>query len=178
MSQVRDVTATFTTGSGLNCPCTIFPATAVPAIIADSDTSAVELGMKFRASVSGTITAIRFYKGAANTGTHVGNLWTSTGTLLGTVTFTNETASGWQQATLPTPVAIQANTTYVVSYHTTVGRYAANNTYFGSAIVNGPLTALASGASSGNGVYRYGAGGFPTQTYNASNYWVDVVFRP
>ena len=25
------------------------------------------------------------------------------------------------------------------------------------------------------GVYLYGAGGFPTQTYNASNYWVDVV---
>ena len=83
--------------------------------------------MKFQASVPGTITGIRFYKGATNTGTHVGTLWTSTGTLLGSVTFTNETASGWQQATLPTPVTIQANTTYVVSYHTTVGRYAANN---------------------------------------------------
>ncbi len=44
--------------------------------------------------------------------------------------------------------------------------------------VNGPLTALADGAGGGNGVYLYGAGGFPTQTYNATNYWVDVVFRP
>jgi hypothetical protein len=178
MSQVRDVTATFTTSSGLTCPCSVFPATAVPAIIADADTSAVELGMKFQASVPGTITGIRFYKGATNTGTHVGSLWTSTGMLLGRVTFTNETTSGWQQATLPTAVAIQANTTYVVSYHTDVGRYAFTGAYFGAPIVNGPLTALASGASGGNGVYLYGAGGFPTQTYNASNYWVDVVFRP
>jgi hypothetical protein len=173
-----DVTWSFTTGGGLNCPCSVFPATAVPAILADADTSAVELGMKFQASVPGTITGLRFYKSATNTGTHIGTLWTSTGTRLGTVTFANETASGWQQATLPTPVAIQANTTYVVSYHTTVGRYSANNAYFGSAIVNGPLTALADGAAGGNGVYLYGAGGFPTQTYQASNYWVDVVFGP
>jgi hypothetical protein len=168
-------TSSFTTGA-LNCPCSVFPASAVPIGITINDPAAIELGMKFQASVPGTITAIRFYKGATNTGTHVGTLWTSTGTQLGTVTFANETVSGWQQATLPIPVAIQANTTYVVSYHTTVGRYSANNSYFGSAIVNGPLTALASGASSGNGVYLYGSGGFPTQTYNASNYWVDVVF--
>jgi serine/threonine protein kinase len=158
-----DVTWTFTTasgGGGLTCPCTVFPASAVPAIIADPDPNAVELGMKFQASVPGQITAIRFYKGATNTETHVGNLWSSTGTQLRTVTFTNETASGWQQATLPTPVAIQANTTYVVSYHTTVGRYAATGAYFGSPIVNGPLTALADGAAGGNGVYLYGAGGF------------------
>jgi hypothetical protein len=41
---------------------------------------------------------------------------------------------------------------------------------------NPPLQALADGVSGGNGVYGYGVGGFPTQTYNASNYWVDVVF--
>jgi GNAT superfamily N-acetyltransferase len=29
--------------------------------------------------------------------------------------------------------------------------------------------------SGGNGVYLYGSDGFPTATYNASNYWVDVV---
>ena len=40
-----------------------------------------------------------------------------------------------------------------------------------------PLPALADGASGGNGVYKYGTSGFPTQTFNASNYWVDVVFN-
>src|SRR5262249_53111978 len=28
----------------------------------------------------------------------------------------------------------------------------------------------------GNGVYAYGTGGFPASSYNATNYWVDVVF--
>ena len=39
-------------------------------------------------------------------------------------------------------------------------------------MTNGPLTALASG-----GVYAYGSGNaFPSTTFNASNYWVDVVY--
>jgi len=104
-----------------SCPCTIWNGTTGPTLASASDSNAVELGVKFRTTVNGYITALRFYKGPANTGTHVGNLWTSTGSLLASVTFTNETASGWQQATLPSPVAITANTTYVASYHTNVG---------------------------------------------------------
>ena len=135
------------------------------------------MGVKFRADVAGSITALRFYKGATNTGTHVGNLWTSTGTLLASVTFTNETASGWQQATLPSPVPITANTTYVASYHTTVGRYAVSSSYFATTGVdNPPLHALSTTAGGGNGVYRRGpAGSFPNATYQGENYWVDVV---
>ena len=59
--------------------------------------------MKFKADVNGEITAIRFYKSTANTGTHIGNLWTLSGTKLASVTFSNETATGWQQATFATP---------------------------------------------------------------------------
>ena len=40
----------------------------------------------------------------------------------------------------------------------------------------GQLHALRNGDSAGNGVYLYGTGGFPTDTYFLSNYWVDVVF--
>ena len=94
-------------------------------------------------------------------------------------TFTNETASGWQQVNFATPVAINANTTYVASYHTTVGHYSLNANYFaGGGVDNGQLHALANSVSA-NGVYRYGASNlFPNQTWNASNYWVDVVFQP
>ena len=49
---------------------------------------------------------LRFYKSAANIGSHVGNLWSTAGTLLATVTFSGETASGWQQANFRTPVLI------------------------------------------------------------------------
>jgi hypothetical protein len=94
------------------------------------------------------------------------------------VTFSGETSSGWQQANFDRPVPISANTTYVASYHTTVGRYSADVGYFSSrSVSNPPLRALSNGAG-GNGVYRYGASGFPNQTYQGSNYWVDVVFMP
>src|SRR4030095_200688 len=161
-----------------NCPCSIWSPTTTPTNANVNDPSAVELGVKFRANTAGSITGIRFYKGAQNTGTHIGNLWTRTGTKLATATFTNETASGWQQANFSNPVNITANTTYIASYYAPVGRYAADNNYFASsATVNGPLTALRNGTDGGNGVYKYGTSGFPTFSFQSSNYWVDVVFQ-
>jgi hypothetical protein len=175
-----DLTWTFTTADAP--PATnysIWAPTATPANPLENDGDALELGLKFRSDSDGVITGVRFYKGgAANGGTHVGHLWTGSGTLLGTVTFASETASGWQQALFPTPIPITANTTYVVSYFAPQGHYAANWNYFASSGVdNGPLRALSNALAGGNGVYRYGpTGGFPTGTYQSSNYWVDVVF--
>jgi hypothetical protein len=133
--------------------------------------------MKFTSDVAGRVTGVRFYKGASNTGSHIGNLWSSTGQLLATVTFANETASGWQQATFSQPVTITAGTIYVVSYHTNVGFYSADSGYFTTALNNAPLHGVANGTSP-NGVYAYGGTQFPTGSYNATNYWVDVVFSP
>ncbi len=93
----------------------------------------MELGVKFQASTNGTITGIRFYKGSLNTGTHVGDLWSSTGTLLASATFTNETASGWQQVDFSNPVQITAGATYIASYHTTTGEYSDTPDYFSNA---------------------------------------------
>lgn len=153
--------------------------TPPPAIFSDSDTSAVELGVKFQTGVAGCITGLRFYKGGtSNTGPHVGHLWTENGQLLATATFSNESSSGWQQATLATPVSVDPGTTYVASYHAPGGHYSVNDGYFGTAVDSGDLTALADGASDDNGVYAYGPpGSFPTRGYLQSNYWVDVVFR-
>ncbi len=172
------VTWTFTTAAAATgCPCTIWPDNTVPADPAHADNSAVELGVKFRSNQPGYITGIRFYKGTGNTGTHVGSLWTSGGTRLSSATFTGETATGWQQATFGAPVSVTANTTYVASYYAPVGRYALNGNYFtNSATTRGPLTALQNGTAGGNGVYKYGASGFPNSTFQSSNYWVDVVF--
>jgi hypothetical protein len=159
-----------------SCPCTIWsPSTTATG---PNDPNAVEVGVKFRSEVDGFITGLRFYKLAANNGTHVGHLWTAGGTQLAAATFTGETASGWQEVTLASPVAITGNTTYVASYHTTSGNYAATGGYFASSGVdNPPLHALQNGVDGGNGVYRYGTSGFPTDTFNSSNYWVDVVFN-
>ena len=144
-----------------------------------ADSAAIEVGVKFRAATDGFITGIRFYKGGtANSGTHRGRLWSASGTQLATANFSGETASGWQQVTFAQPVAVTAGTTYVASYYAPKGRYSITENYFTTATSSGPLTALASGTDGGNGVFRYGTGGgFPTNSWNASNYWVDVVFR-
>lgn len=156
----------------------LFGTNDVPTTVRVNDQSPVELGMKFQSDVAGWVTGIRFYKGPLNTGTHTGSLWTASGTLLGTVTFTGETASGWQTATLAQEVEIAANTTYVVSYHTN-GNYSATSNGFANSITRDHLTALSSAVSGGNGVYAYGPGGvFPTNSYNNTNYYVDVAFRP
>ena len=159
---------------------TIWPTTAVPGTVDGGPDSAVELGVKFRSDVAGSITGIRFYKATANKGTHLGNLWSSNGTLLASATFTGESASGWQQVNFATPVTIAANTIYVASYHVTVGHYSEDLSYFTSkGVDNPPLHALTNGVSGGNGVYAYGAtSAFPNQTWNAANYWMDVVFQP
>jgi hypothetical protein len=155
---------------------TIWDSSAVPATPANNDTASVELGVKFRSDVAGAITAIRFYKGTGNTGTHIGRLWSATGDLKGQVTFTSETATGWQQANFATPIPIEANTTYVASYLAPNGRYSSTSAGLASSVDRAPLHALASGGAGGNGVYAYGTGGFPTGSWNSTNYWVDVVF--
>jgi chitodextrinase len=150
--------------------------TAAPVSPTNPDYQAVEVGLQFKSDVAGAITGIRFYKGEGASGARVGHLWSASGALLASVTFTSETDSGWQEADFSTPVAIDANTTYVASYHADLGQYAADNNYFTtSGVENGPLHALA-GA---NGVYAYGdAASFPTQSYKSTNYWVDVAFAP
>src|SRR6266545_6782730 len=160
------------------CPCSVWPASATPGTPSEPDNASVELGMKVRADSNGFVTGVRFYKGSGNTGTHLGRLWSRTGTMLATVTFTGETASGWQQANFTSPVAVAAGTTYVVSYYAPAGHYSADNNFFTAAVDNAPLHALANGTDGGNGVYRYGnGGGFPSSTWEASNYWVDVVYN-
>ena len=145
-----------------------------PANPADPDGSSVELGMAFQTAQAGEVTAIRFYKGVGNGGTHTGSLWNAAGTRIATVTFANETATGWQTALLATPVALTVGQQYVVSYLAPQGHYAATGGYFQSAASSGPLTAPADG----NGRYRYGTGGtMPTFTWNRTNYFVDLVFK-
>ena len=140
-----------------------------------NDQSSVTLGLKFFSDVPGAVTGLRFYKGSNNTGTHVGALWSSAGAKLASVTFSSETASGWQQATFSSPVNITANTTYVVSYLAPMGSYADQQNYSWSSLNAVPLHV----SGSSPGVFAYGTStSFPSGTWNASNYFVDLVFVP
>ena len=146
---------------------------AIPSVQSDPDRVSVELGLRFSASVSGSITGVRFYKGAGNAGTHTGKLWSSAGARLAAATFVNESARGWQTVKFAKPVAVSAGSTYVASYVAPRGGYAADEGFFSRPMTTGHLTAPANA-----GVYRYGSGGFPTLSYKASNYYVDVLFTP
>ncbi|MFC8507787.1 DUF4082 domain-containing protein [Streptomyces sp. NPDC057411] len=175
------VTWTFTTGATpppAACPCTLWGPDAVPARASETgDSNSLELGTRFTSSLDGKVTGITFYKGAGNTGTHTGSLWSEDGTLLATGTFTGETASGWQQLTFATPVAITAGTGYVASYHAPNGNYASDGGYFAGTYLNHPLSAPADSGGKPNGLYRYGASSaFPNSSYNSTNYWVGPVF--
>ena len=155
----------------------IWSPSAVPGTAWNPNSSSVTLGVKFRSDVTGTVTGVRFYKGSGNNGPHTGLLYSNTGTLLAQANFTGETASGWQEVTFSTPVAIAANTTYIAAYFTSTG-YAYDFGYFTQAGVdNAPLHALRSGVDGPNSVYSAGGSPqFPAFSYGDSNYWVDVVF--
>jgi hypothetical protein len=173
----NETTWTFTTAA---CPCSMMPtltptSTGNPTSDGRSGTGpfTLELGTKFTVDSALQLTAIRYYKSPGETGTHVGTIWTASGTNLGSVTFANETASGWQQQALASPIALQPNTVYVVS----VGA----NAFF-VVTPSGLATSLGSGlvhsvADGANGVFAMTAGTFPTQSYSSGNYFVDVVVR-
>ncbi|WP_283139122.1 DUF4082 domain-containing protein [Rhizohabitans arisaemae] len=159
------------------CPCGLFGDSATPKNHVNNN-SPIEVGVKFQSQVNGWIGGVQFYKGPSNTGRHTGTLWTAQGALLATGTFENETASGWQTLTFPTAVPITAGTTYVVSVFNESGWYANTPDMLRQApILSPPLIAPSMGEASGNGVFRSGSAGFPQQTYQGTNYWVDPVFH-
>jgi hypothetical protein len=170
----------------VSCPCSIWGSAVTPTTVDGGDGSSIEVGVKFTSEAAGTITGVRFYKAAANTGTHIGSLWSSTGTLLAQATFTNETASGWQQVNFSSPVEIAANTTYVAGYLAPNGHYSGDAYYFfnpppvgGNALNSPPLHAVAASDTTSNGLYAYtSTPTFPTSVYDDSNYWVDPVYMP
>jgi Domain of unknown function (DUF4082) len=138
-----------------------------------SDGVSYELGMKFQSAKAGQITAIRYWKAVNETGTHIGRIWTATGTQLAQVTFSNETASGWQQQALSTPASIQANTTYVVTVSCN-SFFGVTNDALATSVVNGDLSSVADGK---NGVYGPpNTFPEPNSSYRNSNYFRDIVF--
>jgi hypothetical protein len=165
----------FTTSDPSGAEQSLFGPLLPASAAATGDNSSIELGTAFSVSVAGSATGIRFYKGASNTGTHVGSLWTAAGERLAQVTFTNETATGWQTALLSAPVTLSPGQGYVVSYLAPKGNYAYTPAFFAEPWINGALTA----PGPLNGLYRYGSGGtVPTNSWNSTNYFVDVVFSP
>jgi hypothetical protein len=148
----------------------------------------VELGVAFRTAVAGSITGLRFYKIAGDVGPHTGSLWTrkgGKGKRLATVTFVNESESGWQEATLTPPIAVDANRLLYVSYFAPTG----GQLVLGEGSTErGRLTVsyapafrwppIPSDDDRPVNAYRHGGPGFPHTGATDRVFWVDVVFVP
>ena len=150
-----------------------------PAERVSTDTSAVELGVRFTPHVAGTIRSIRFFRGATSPWINYPiHLWKDDGTLLasGTIPVSQNPNSGWVEGTFPTPVPVEPDAVYVASYHAQSGGYSHTPNDMASGIwsLGENLHALPDG-----GVFAYGPSGtFPNQTFSSTNYFVDVVFVP
>ena len=141
------------------CPCTLWTDAARRGARPSTDTRRrSSSGSSSAPTRPASSPAIRFYKGARQQ-RHARRqpVDQRPAPLLARVTFTGETASGWQKAYFATPVAIDADTTYVASYHAPNGRYSLDLDYFHAGFDNPPLRALANGVDGGNGVFGYSA---------------------
>jgi glucose/arabinose dehydrogenase len=160
------------TVTGANPASQTLLTTQTPSAQDIGDGVSYELGVRVVSDVAGQITALRFWKGAGETGVHTGHVWTAAGQLLATVTFTNEGVSGWQEQALASPVAVVPNTEYVVSVTTSANKlFVTTPGMFGGGLVNNHLRAVA-GA---NGVFGP-VGARPAQSSNNANYFRDLVF--
>jgi hypothetical protein len=136
----------------------------------------IELGVKFRSSVNGKVEAVRFYKTPGNNGAHTAQLYSGDGTLLASQVYQTETDSGWQTLFLTVPVSINANTTYIAAYFSSLGNYVSTANGLKTAVTNGILTALADSTDGLNGVYKYtNTPSKPDSSNVSNNYWVDVI---
>lgn len=141
------------------------------------DSTPVNLGMRVQSSVAGEVTGVRIWRRADDGTGQVGYLWTNGGSLLASATFPAD-GLGWIVAEFDTPVAIDADTTYVISAYSPGGHFVRTFGQMSAPISNPPLTAIANGVDGYSGTYAYGgAGTFPTYDGFASNYWIDLTFR-
>jgi hypothetical protein len=150
--------------------------TQTPSAPSNNDSVTYEMGTKFTLDKNGQISAIRFYKASSETGTHIGKIWDASGSLLQSVTFTGETTSGWQQQSLSTPLTVQGGVIYLVSYGTN-GYYPVSNGGLSTQRINGDISSVVGGLG-GNGCFVVSAGNYPNSSFNASDYFVDIVYTP
>lgn len=160
----------------LSGPYTLF-GPQIPKTADAGDKDAAELGLRFTPTVDGYVSGVRFYKSKSNGGQHTGTLWSSTGERLATTTFSDKTDTGWQQAKFDHPLEVSAGTEYVVSYHAPEGHYASEPLAFSySGLEAGPVSVAGGFGTASPGVYNT-SGEFPTDDWNRSHYFVDVLFE-
>ncbi|MFT7834637.1 DUF4082 domain-containing protein [Saccharothrix sp. BKS2] len=140
----------------------------------DADTLPVEVGVRVRVDRPGQVLGASLLRGA-HRGPIALRMWSEDGELLAERTWDHP--GRMAEIDFPTPVPVEPGHDYVVSYYTPLGGYSTSENYFTGTAVRAPFTAPHNGTH-GAGVYRYGVGGgFPTDSWHDSTYWVQPEFR-
>lgn len=133
-----------------------------------------ELGLKFRSTTAGRITALRVFRPIGGPTAYTLRLWNGGGNVLDQVSVSSLSATGWIEVPLTAPRAITANTNYVASYGVAEGGlYQSSPNGLQTSTVNGALSSVLES----NGVYALARGTSPAIS-TAANYWADVRFIP
>ncbi|CCH30431.1 DUF4082 domain-containing protein [Actinosynnema sp. NPDC047251] len=138
----------------------------------DPDWEPVELGLKFQVDRPGTLTGVTIDRGPY-TGPIETRVWTGSGELLAD-TLSGAPGIGREWVSFEPPVPVQPGQDYVVSYFSRwSSRYQASQDYFTGTILQAPFI-----VKPGAGVFHYEVhGGFPTDTWRNSNYWILPLFH-
>lgn len=147
---------------------------AVPAILNADDGNTYVLGTAFTPDVDGTITHLRrYFPTTGQAGVSQGLYRDSDQALIGSVSWPDGTAAGWQQMALASPVAVTAGQTYQTTYFTP-SKYTATAAY-GFPFTSGDLTAIAA-----NGKFNASVPAlqFATGSLSGTAVFADVVFEP
>jgi hypothetical protein len=160
----------------------------------DGGASGITTATGIRFSVSGTVTAIRFYATSTVSGNYVGELWevqaadsAPAGTRVGvtsTVASGSITAGTWNTIALTVPVSVVTGKVYRASINNSAGRYVTTLTFFTADLVSGHLTADANGddpvllGALRQGVFRANSASnnYPSTSGNGTCYFVDLLF--
>ena len=167
------------TVGGRTCPCThlVRPPPTAGATRTRPTRAPSSSASSSAPTSAGSITGIRFYKSSQNTGTHVGHLWSRAGHAARHGHVHRRDRQRLAAGDFATPVRVSANTTYVASYYAPNGHYADDDGSFTTAGIDSAAAARAAERRRrSQRRLRRRSAPFPTNTFAASNYWVDVVF--
>jgi hypothetical protein len=140
-----------------NTPVSLWSNSAIPKDLAVKDKQTpMEMGTKFRTTVDGTISVLRFYKGnRTDNGVYKLRLYNyTTRALMAEVSYQNSNYSGWVNVNLSSAVPVSAGQLYVVTYYSPNQIYARQNNVFATDMVSGPLIGVGTATVYGpNGVF-------------------------
>ncbi len=120
----------------------VFGSTVPGAVNISNDSDQIVLGFLFKVATAGNIVGYRFYEGNYNypSNTREGSLWSVSGTQLATKVAPAMGSNGWKEVLFDAPVAVSANTPYMVSVFFNLGNWSASFGGFNSDVVSGDIT--------------------------------------